>query len=1579
MKVEKQRKYEEDMKNYLDQEMTNILDKIKGIKSEDEEGKDKKRETDTEGTRRGNDKKDDDKNKEQARVSEKKEKRKSKEEVEERAAGDEPKGEEDREAEAGGNAEGEGQGGKKRNTRIRTTVTRTVTSSISVKKKEPTEDENQDEEDSQPKEHSGFKGLGRDTDKKAGRTRTKTTVNKTKKTTNRNSYGGRLIGTNPDKEISEGEAEDIGDSLNKVKGDHLLSRVTQDQRSEEEPAKPTQPIQEENPDADPGTKRKSKPATSILKRKSRKSKTRKSVWFQNGEIEQTETDPNEEFIRKVPTGTILLTNEQRDMLIEVLEEPDNEEDDLILSLEPEQVKDVVVDNFTGENATVAVDLGEKRSVLRNNQKRVSIYPKNFFAMVEKQKLKGSRISVYPGKFFDDIEKGLARKDPGRKEARVSTYPKDLFDLVEHEIDEGRISVYPQEMFDLFNECEDKQATPAVRKKAQTIYPGEFLNLVDKQTKRANRSRQRTVYPRELFDLAEQEKVNGERVSVYPRELFKLLSKEAQSQRASVYPKDLFDLLDTEYSNVIKLTPAQSKLLIQRNLSDENTHIVLSENQRKDLLGKLKDHKRKEKRLGPDRVEGLEVDLEKDQVMDILNQNCMVDGAEINLTEQQVKGLKKVKTVRPTIIGNEYYDVMVDQLINAEGDRLELNRVSGSQRRSLLKQLGPKKMSVIEVNDDSPEVLSQTHYDPKKDEIVNLKSRKSVSTLGDDHNTRKSRLSKFTKKSINTRRRTSVIGMAYYDAMVNELVDESGNRHSLDDKSPKEIQGLVDEIGAETLPVLVEGDKGEEELLLLNQVDYVPGEDCLVDEKGRKTVLNDLSNNERKSLMKILGETRGSRVSGATASQFSTGGKRIQFGSHDTDSAKGDRDLDKIRKRKKTGYPTDLMKKRKEATDKVKRDILQGKTRPGNRGSMANSRGNLSSKSGRKRLNTMHPKGRESYDRLIKTSADDGMTEEEGPRGKNIRDKRMTVWGSPKSWNVSDKRKTMGSGSGGGMSREELRDLAEQRRKQKEKERLEREKARLEREEKEQKERQLREQKKREEDEKRKAEQMRRELELKRKVELEKAKKKAEREMRLEQEKKRIEDLRLANERKRIQQLKIAQEKRRIEEERLAKHKKKNEELRRASELRRKKKQEEEDERRRKEQEEEDRKLREKKEADRKRREELRKRTTVKDLKKGKGKNRGGRANTMAKSPSGSTQRSKAKTVLVKDRKNRPETEEDSWYVDTDTQGESISRRSKWTNKSRKTRPKNKTISNIHEQYYAGGENISSGKHIVSEGMNLMGGEETPSDTSKPKTQEESKKEESAEERIEEENNEDEQEDEPEEKPESKAEKQDPSESQTDRNVKSKRGLTAEVGEYGEPTAHFIREYEMEDQPDQVHSHKQSNRGEHSSIENRNYSKTERILREINRRHFKNAESGDGSGDPQILSEQQFPSSKKSSTKQKNIKFLTEEVFLKKNSNNVHELIFTEDELNAVSDEELRRKIRTIIQKEKPRFSKEIIEQCEDLMEKHGLGQSATGQEDLLDEFYRFCQETLPHDQRYKESVLFVSMFYYFLERKKLIR
>lgn len=43
------------------------------------------------------------------------------------------------------------------------------------------------------------------------------------------------------------------------------------------------------------------------------------------------------------------------------------------------------------------------------------------------------------------------------------------------------------------------------------------------------------------------------------------------------------------------------------------------------------------------------------------------------------------------------------------------------------------------------------------------------------------------------------------------------------------------------------------------------------------------------------------------------------------------------------------------------------------------------------------------------------------------------------------------------------------------------------------------------------------------------------------------------------------------------------------------------------------------------------------------------------------------------------------------------------------------------------------------------------------------------------------------------------------------------------------------------------------------------------------------------------------------------------------------------------------------------------------------EDDLMEEFYKFCKDKLPKDHNYKESIMFVSLFYYFMEKKNLLK
>lgn len=71
-----------------------------------------------------------------------------------------------------------------------------------------------------------------------------------------------------------------------------------------------------------------------------------------------------------------------------------------------------------------------------------------------------------------------------------------------------------------------------------------------------------------------------------------------------------------------------------------------------------------------------------------------------------------------------------------------------------------------------------------------------------------------------------------------------------------------------------------------------------------------------------------------------------------------------------------------------------------------------------------------------------------------------------------------------------------------------------------------------------------------------------------------------------------------------------------------------------------------------------------------------------------------------------------------------------------------------------------------------------------------------------------------------------------------------------------------------------------------------------------------------------------------------------------------------ADDELRAKIKEVFEQEKDKLSQDLL---------HQLGGRPAG---MLDEFDAFCRTRLNSDANYKESILLVSLFYYFLEKKK---
>jgi hypothetical protein len=77
-------------------------------------------------------------------------------------------------------------------------------------------------------------------------------------------------------------------------------------------------------------------------------------------------------------------------------------------------------------------------------------------------------------------------------------------------------------------------------------------------------------------------------------------------------------------------------------------------------------------------------------------------------------------------------------------------------------------------------------------------------------------------------------------------------------------------------------------------------------------------------------------------------------------------------------------------------------------------------------------------------------------------------------------------------------------------------------------------------------------------------------------------------------------------------------------------------------------------------------------------------------------------------------------------------------------------------------------------------------------------------------------------------------------------------------------------------------------------------------------------------------------------------------------------------EKLKEDFEKVMNEYKEKVSDDVIEKIEEAM-------TRKQSDNILDEFYAFCETELPHDSKFKESVMLVSLFYYFLERKKMIK
>ncbi len=89
---------------------------------------------------------------------------------------------------------------------------------------------------------------------------------------------------------------------------------------------------------------------------------------------------------------------------------------------------------------------------------------------------------------------------------------------------------------------------------------------------------------------------------------------------------------------------------------------------------------------------------------------------------------------------------------------------------------------------------------------------------------------------------------------------------------------------------------------------------------------------------------------------------------------------------------------------------------------------------------------------------------------------------------------------------------------------------------------------------------------------------------------------------------------------------------------------------------------------------------------------------------------------------------------------------------------------------------------------------------------------------------------------------------------------------------------------------------------------------------------------------------------------------------------TQPSTSIAQDAQLREKIMEVFDQEKDKLGEEMLQRVKEKI--HEESYSSRG---LLDEFYEFCKIQLPNDSNYKDSMVLVSLFYYFLEKKNLIK
>lgn len=93
-------------------------------------------------------------------------------------------------------------------------------------------------------------------------------------------------------------------------------------------------------------------------------------------------------------------------------------------------------------------------------------------------------------------------------------------------------------------------------------------------------------------------------------------------------------------------------------------------------------------------------------------------------------------------------------------------------------------------------------------------------------------------------------------------------------------------------------------------------------------------------------------------------------------------------------------------------------------------------------------------------------------------------------------------------------------------------------------------------------------------------------------------------------------------------------------------------------------------------------------------------------------------------------------------------------------------------------------------------------------------------------------------------------------------------------------------------------------------------------------------------------------------------------------IHEDGRISNLSDEDFKERVKMILDEEKNNWKNEILPELRAAIQANNM--SMPQDDTLMEEFYRFCSKRLPKDADYKQTIMFVNLFYFFMEKKKML-